>query len=155
MRVSKEYLPRLAEYCRVIESSPESRRTGYAKRLYNELNWLKRLYFLRYFRFDSIAPPPFRKQDIEPFYVEARQLRRLLTAVAAGIEKGMKTGGQEKKTPCNGIDNPWDPYVFQVPNPISMRLDILLGGKDSKKKTNAALVFFSLSVVTVLDHLIN
>jgi hypothetical protein len=36
-----------------------------------------------------------------------------------------------------------------------MRLDILLGGKDSKKKTNAALVFFSLSVVTVLDHLIN
>jgi hypothetical protein len=152
---SKEYLPRLAEYCRVIESSPESRTTGYAKRLLNELSWLKRLYFLPYFRFESIAPPPFRKQDIEPFYTEVRQLRRLLTAVAAGIEKGIKTGGQEKKSPCDGIDNPWDPYIFQVPNPLSLRLDVLLGGKNSKKKTNAALVFFSLSVVTVLDHLIN
>jgi hypothetical protein len=54
--------------------------------------------------------------------------------------------------PCDGIDNPWDPYNFEVPNPVSKRLDALL---DPKKRNNAALVFFSLSVVTVLDHLVN
>jgi hypothetical protein len=148
----KEYLPRLAEYCRILESTSESRTSNYAKRILNELHWTKRLYFLPYYKFESLFPPPFQKRDISPLYPEIRQLRKYLTAVAAGIDQGNKMGGAEQKAPCDGIDNPWDSYVFQVPNPVSVRLNALLA---NKRKNNAALIFFALAVTTVLDYLVN
>jgi hypothetical protein len=148
----KEYLPRLVEYCRILDSSSESRTSNYVRRLANELHWAKRLHFLPYYKFDSILPPPFQKKDIIALYPEFRKLRKYLTAVAAGIEQGNKMGGADAQAPCDGIDNPWDPYIFQVPNPVSRRLDMLLSGK---KKNNATLIFFILAVVTVLDYLVN
>ncbi|MDR3138916.1 MAG: hypothetical protein LBT95_04505 [Treponema sp.] len=148
----KEYLPRLAEYCRILESTSESRTSNYAKRILNELHWTKRLYFFPYYKFESLFPPPFQKRDISPFYPEIRELRKYLAIVAAGIDQGNKTGGAEQRAPCDGIDNPWDSYVFQVPNPVSVRLNALLS---NKKKNNAALIFFALAVTTVLDYLVN
>ncbi|OHE70466.1 MAG: hypothetical protein A2Z99_12780 [Treponema sp. GWB1_62_6] len=154
--LGKEYLPRLSEYCRVLDGSPEARVSTYAKRMLVELYWIKRLYFLPYFRFDNMmSAPPFRRQEIRPVFSVVRELRRLLTTVAAGIEAGSKAGGAAKGAHCDGIDNPWDPYVFQVPNPVSFRLDGLLGGKSSKRKTNAALVYYALSTVIALDSLMN
>jgi hypothetical protein len=148
----KEYLPRLDEYCRLLENSAESRTSNYAKRLINELHWAKRLYFLPYYKFESIMPPPFQKREINSIYPEIRTLRRYLTAVAGGIEQGNKNGGAEKHAPCDGIDNPWDAYVFQVPNPVSQRLDELLAPNN---RNNSSLIYFSLSVAVVLDHLLN
>jgi hypothetical protein len=148
----KEYLPRLSEYCRILENTAESRTSNYAKRLLNELHWTKRLYFLPYYKFESAFPPPFQKRDIAPLYPEIRQVRKYLTAVAAGIEQGNQQGGAEKKAPCDGIDNPWEHYEFQVPNPLSKRLDALL---DEKKRNNASLVFFTLAVTIVADYIIN
>jgi hypothetical protein len=148
-----EYLPRLGEYCRILDSFVESKVSNYAKRLLEELHWIKRLYFFPYYKFESFYPPPFKKNEIGALYPEIRRLRRYLTAIAAGIEQGNKEGGAEKKAPCNGIDNPWDPYVFQVSNPVSVRLDALL--KNPKQKNNASLIFFSLAVTTVLDHIVN
>jgi hypothetical protein len=148
----KEYLTRMAEYIRMMEGSPEARSSAYAKKVATDLHWIKRLYFLPYYKFESLSPPPFQKKDITPIYPEIRKLRRYLAAVAAGIDQGNKAGGAEKRAPCDGIDNPWEPYVFQVPNPLSTRLDSLLAGKS---KNNAALVFFTLAVTAVLDYLVN
>ena len=148
----KEYLPRLAEYCGLLENTAESRTSNYAKRLLNELHWAKRLYFLPYYKFESIMPPPFQKNAVEALYPEVRSLRRYLTAIAAGIEQGNKRGGADERAPCDGIDNPWDPYVFQIPNPVSKRLDLLL---PPKKRNNATLVFFTLAITVVLDQLLN
>jgi hypothetical protein len=147
----KEYLPRLAEYCRILDSPAESRTSPYAARLLNELHWIKRLYFLPYYRFESSGPPPFQKRDITALYPEIRHLRRYLTTIAEGIEQGLKSGGPRDNAHCNGIENPWDGYVFQVPNPVSVRLAALLG----KKRTNASLVFYTLAVTVVLDNLVN
>jgi hypothetical protein len=148
---SKEYLPRLAEYCRILDSPAESRTSPYAKRLINELHWIKRLYFLPYYRFESNAPPPFQKKDVDALYPEIRRLRKHLTAVASGIEHGLKEGGFKSNTHCDGIENPWEEYNFQVPTPVSTRLDALLG----KKRTNASLIFYTLAVTVVLDNLVN
>ncbi|MDR2143945.1 MAG: hypothetical protein LBP29_06215 [Treponema sp.] len=152
MAFEREYFPRLDEYCRLLENTAESRTSNYAKRLLNELHWAKRLYFLPYYKFDSIMPPPFQKNAITAIYPEIKQLRKYLTAVAAGIDQGNKHGGMEKQAPCDGIDNPWSPYVFQVPNPLSTRLDALLS---PKKRNNASLVFFTLAITVLLDHLVN
>ncbi|MDR2766964.1 MAG: hypothetical protein LBB82_01420, partial [Treponema sp.] len=148
----KEYLPRLDEYCRLLENSAESRTSSYARRLLNEMYWTKRLYFLPFYKFESIMPPPFQKREITSIYPEIRSLRRYLTAVAFGIEQGNRNGGAEKQAPCDGIDNPWSPYVFQVPNPVSRRLDALLAPKN---RNNASLIYFTLSAAVVLDHLLN
>jgi hypothetical protein len=148
----KEYLPRLSEYCRLIEQAEGSRTSQYAKKVLNELYWIKRLYFLPYYKFDSLFPPPFQKKDVEALYPEVRALRRSLAAVAAGIDRANKIGGAKKMVPCDGIDNPWEPYNFEVPNPVSARLNALLA---PQKQNNAMLVFFSLAISTVLDHLVN
>ena len=149
---NKEYLPRLLEYCRILEHSAESRTSSFAKRTLNELRWSKRLYFLPYYKFESLGPPPFPSQDAITIYGEVRTLRKYLTLVAAGIEQGNRKGGAEAKAPCPGIENPWDPYNFEIPNPVSKRMDALLS---PAKKNNAVLVFFALSAATVLDNLIN
>jgi len=149
---SKDYLPRLSEYCRMLENSQDARGTPYAKKIINELHWIKRLYFLPYYKFESIGPPPFPKQDIIPVYSLVRKIRKTLTPVVMGIEKGVRAGGAATKAPCDGINNPWENYSFQVPNPVSRRLDILLA---PDKRNNATLIFFTLSVVTILDYIIN
>jgi hypothetical protein len=146
----KEYLPRLVEYCRILENSSESRSSVYAKKILTELNWIKRLYFLPYYKFESIGPPPFQKQDVIAIYGAVRTLRKYLASVAVGIEQAGRQGGAG--SPCDGIDNPWEAYHFEVPNPVSKRLDMLLA---PGKRNNASLIFFALSAATVLDTLIN
>ena len=148
----KEYIPRLSDYIRILEGSSEERSSTYTKKVLAELHWIKRLYFLPYYKFESLIPPPFSKKSISPIYSEIAKLRRYLTMVAAGIEHGNKAGGAATHAPCDGIDNPWEPYVFQVPNPLSTRLDSLLA---QKVRNNASLVFFCLAVTTVLDYIVN
>ena len=140
------------EYCRILENSAESRTSVYAKKTLTELHWIKRLYFLPYYKFESLGPPPFQKQDTIAIYGEIRTLRKYLTAVAMGIEQATRQGGAAAKIPCDGIDNPWDSYHFEVPNPVSKRLDVLLA---PGKRNNASLIFFSLSAATIMDTLIN
>jgi hypothetical protein len=149
---AKEYLPRLSEYCSMIEHSAESRMSSFAKKTFDGLRWLKRLYFMPYFKFESLGPPPFQKQDVTAIYSEVRNLRKYLTLVAAGIERGNQVGGAEEKARCDGIDNPWNKYIFEIPNPVSRRIDALLA---PNRRNNTAIIFFALSVVTVLDNLLN
>lgn len=148
----KEYLPRLNEYCQMLEQSSDTKNSAYGRRIINELNWAKRLFFMPYYKFETIGSPPFQKRDTIPIYAEIKLLRRYLAAVAAGIEQSNRQGNAESAAPCDGIDNPWEIYNFEIPNPISIRLDMLLA---PKKRTNAALIFSCLSVAVVLDHLVN
>jgi hypothetical protein len=148
----KEYLPRLSEYCRMLEHSVEAKNSVFAKKTLNELHWIKRLYFLPYYKFEAMGPPPFKNQDASVVYGQIRTLRKYLTMVAGGIEQGNRKGGAAAKAPCDGIDNPWDPFVFEIPNPVSKRLNIMLG---PAKRNNAVLIFFALTVATLLDNLLN
>lgn len=146
----KEYLSRLTEYCRLLESS--DRTSAYTKRLYGELQWVRKLYFFPYYQFETFTSPPIPKNNINAIYPEARQLRKLLSLVVASIEEANKNGGAETLAHCEGVNNPWDAYTFQVTNPISKRLDMLLG---PKRRTNATLVSFTLMVVSVMDHILS
>jgi len=149
----REYLPRLSEYVRILEGPIEERNSQYTKRIITELHWVKRFYLLPFYKFESLVPPTLQKKDSVAIYAKIRTLRKYLAAVATGIEYGNKAGGSEAGTKCDGIENPWEPYAFQVPNPVSIRIDAILAGV--KIKTNASLVYFCLAVATVLDHLLN
>jgi len=149
---TKEYLPLLSEYCRILEHSTESRTSPYAKRAVNDLRWAKRLYFLPYYKFESLGPPPFQKREITAIYSEIRTFRKYLTMIATSIEKWMQAGGETSKIPCECLENPLSPYSFDITNPVSKRMDALL---PPNKRNTVHLIFFTLAAVTVLDHLIN
>ncbi|MDR2518763.1 MAG: hypothetical protein LBD13_05040 [Spirochaetaceae bacterium] len=149
---TQEYLARLIEYCQLLETSLDSRGTNYAKRIYAELQGIKRSAFFPHYRFENIMATSVKKNIMPPVFPEIRKLRKYLTVVASGIEAG-KQSGADKQGPCKGIANPWAPYNFQVAsNPLAMRLDTLLG---PAKRNNASLIYFTLSVVTVLDYFVN
>jgi hypothetical protein len=149
---AKEYLPRLSDYCSMLEHSADGKNSVYGKRTMNELRWTKRLYFLPYYKFASLGPPPFKNHETTTIYGQIRNMRKCLTLVAAGIEQGNRRGGVQAKAPCSGIENPWATYHFEVPNPVSKRLDALLS---PDKRNNAVLIFFALSTATLLDTLLN
>ncbi|MDR0759412.1 MAG: hypothetical protein LBF74_04795 [Treponema sp.] len=150
--LEKEYLPRLSEYCRILESSSESRTSSYSRRLLSELCWIKRCFFLPYYKFMSPFPCQIQKKDVKPLSSGIRLLRRHLTTAAGCIEKSIKAGGAAGNVRCEGINNPWDPYNFQVSNPVSVRLDAIL---NPKQRNNASLIFFTLAAAIVLDFLVN
>jgi hypothetical protein len=150
--LEKEYLPRLSEYCRMLETSPESRNSGYSRRLLNDVCWIKRYFFLPHYKFFSSFPAPIQKKDVRSLSSRVRSLRRCLTAAAGCIKKNIKAGDTAGKPLREGISNPWDPYNFQVSNPVSVRLDAIL---NPKQRTNVSLIFFTLAASIVLDFLVN
>ena len=148
----KGYLPRMAEYVRIAEGSIEERNSPYTKKIVSEMHWIKRLYLLPFYNFEYRIAPPIQKSEVTQIYVKIKILRKYLSAVAANIEQGKKAGGAEANVFCDAIDNPWAPYVFQVTNPVSKRLDALL---KARSRNNASLVYFCLAVAIVLDHIVN
>ncbi len=152
----KEYYQRLNEYCRILDNTSESRTSRYALTTLSEAMWIKRLFFMPYFRFESmLTRPHFRHSDLPKLHKSIRELKRILGHVAICIEKGMKAGGAKTDASCSSIENPWEPWNFQVPNPISIRISALLPEKKPSRRTNAALVYYTLSVVSVLDYIVN
>lgn len=51
------------------------------------------------------------------------------------------------------IANPWEKYKFDLPSPVSRRLDVLLGARQSERSsaTNGNLIRCTHNVVAVLD----
>jgi hypothetical protein len=150
----KEYLERLVEYCELLTGSPEARTSSFAIRLVDEMNLIKRMYFFPHYKYTitSSLASSFQKKNITPIFREVRRLRKCLALFVHEVEKALSEGGAEAKVLCNGIENPWAPYVFQISNPISKRLDILLG---QKNKNNASLVLITYAVATILDYFEN
>ncbi|MDR0784894.1 MAG: hypothetical protein LBE74_03300 [Treponema sp.] len=153
--LSREYLGRLMEYCELLIGSTEARTSTFAVRLIDEMNLAKRLYFFPHYEYtatSALTASAFQKKGITPIFREVKKLRRGLALFVNEIEKALRKGGAEAKVLCNGIENPWAPYTFQITNPVSKRLDILLG---AKKRNNASLVLFTFAVTTVLDFFEN
>lgn len=49
----------------------------------------------------------------------------------------------------------WNHYHFPMPNTISRRLDVLLGGRNSPKTNNLNLLKYTACVLSVLDWWLN
>jgi hypothetical protein len=144
----KKYLPLIYEYAHYFEHSSQKMNSTYALNIASEIHWIRRYYFLPSYEYTPVTPPSFAKKDVVALYVTARRLRKDLTGCAAAIEAANMEGGATTLAQVDGIKNPWEHYDFQVENPLSKRLDMLLG---KKQRNNAALIFFTLAAATVLD----
>jgi hypothetical protein len=148
----RTYLPRLTEFVKLFYNPLEPRQRSYAAKLREELNWQARLYLFPSLRIDTFAQPSINKKDISAIFPKVRILRHDFAAIAGEIEKALQAGGASTSAECAAISNPWEKYVFQVANPLSKRLNMLLG---AQSRTNVSLIYYTLSVLTVLDYLLN
>ncbi|MDR2445497.1 MAG: hypothetical protein LBD44_06140 [Spirochaetaceae bacterium] len=144
----KKYLPLINEYAHYFEHSAQKRNSTYAMSIASDIHWVRRYYFLPNYGYIPSTPPSFLKKDVVSLYVTARRLRKGLAECAVAIEDAIKKGGASTNVMVTGIKNPWETYNFQIENPLSKRLNILLG---KSQKHNASLIFFALAIVTVLD----
>ncbi|MDR2468557.1 MAG: hypothetical protein LBD22_06320 [Spirochaetaceae bacterium] len=146
------YLRLVDEYVAVLKSSGGNAKTNYAMALINDIFWARRYYLFPLYEYKSGMPPTFSKKDIRSMFALSRRLRNALTNIAADIDIANKAGGAKTAAACKLIENPWDNYIFEIANPISKRLDMLLP-KD--QRTNVNLIFFVMAAVTLLDNHLN
>jgi hypothetical protein len=144
----KKYLPLIHEYAHYFEHSAQKRNSTYAVNIASDIHWIRRYYFLPNYEYTPPTPPSFLKKDVVALYAVARRLRRDLTECAVEIESAKRMGGASTNVMVIGIENPWTAYNFQVENPLSKRLNLMLG---KNQRHNASLIFFTLAIVTVLD----
>jgi hypothetical protein len=145
----KNYIPRIAEYVHFFEHSGRNRTSTYAVNIASDIHWIRRFYFLPNYETLPPTPPSFIKKDVIALYPLIHSLRKDLTACASAIEAANSAGGSTSGADVMGIANPWEAYKFEVENPLSKRLNMLLG---KNQRNNASLIFFTLAIVTVLDN---
>jgi hypothetical protein len=148
----RTYLPRLAEFVKLSYNPLEPKQKTYAMKLREELNWSARLFLFPSLKIDSFTQALKHKKDVTPVFSKIRTLRQDFTIIAEKIEEALRSGGASVQAPCAAIHNPWDQYIFQVANPLSKRLNMLLG---KENRTNVSLIYYALSALAVLDYLVN
>jgi hypothetical protein len=146
------YLPRLAEFAKLFYIPLEAKQKLYAMKVREELTWTARLFLFPLLKSDRFSKTFVHNKDISRAFSKIRTLRQDFTVIAEEIEKAIQEGGASAHAPCAAINNPWDRYVFQVENPLSRRLNALLG---KERRTNVSLIYYTLSVVSVLDYFLN
>jgi hypothetical protein len=148
----KKYLLRINEYAHYFEHAGEKKTSTYAMNIASDIHWMRRYCFFPNYVNTPPTPPSFARKDVLPLYSTARRLRRDLTACAVAIEEANRFGGAAAAAVVHNIENPWEAYNFQVENPLSKRLDMLLV---KSQRNNASLVFFTLAIAAVLDIYLN
>ena len=96
-----------------------------------------------------------KDERLPPFFVRVSHLKSLLVKYRDSIESAPAGSDANVEGSVPGVQNPWAPYKFDIPNSVSRRLDALCGGKHAKCKTNALLIQYTLSILQVLDWWVN
>jgi hypothetical protein len=145
----------LKAYTHQIYTQPDFHKTPYGRKLLSNMYTLTKSMFLPHFNIQMYGSARLIKDDrLPPFYIRTARLRRVLERYYEAIHDAPPES-EANGTAVPGVQNPWDPYKFDIANPLSKRLDALCGGKHSRMKTNATLIRYTLSILHVLDWWIN
>ncbi len=150
----KKYGDYLRPFVNAAYSQKDYPSSQYGKESINNMLWKQKYYFFPYYKFNApTLTKPVNDSKYKPLYARTDYMRTLFTTLVRRIDEN-----QAGRKPVLGITNPWDRYVFDVPNTVSKRLDVLLGAKkddESTNATNANLLKYTLLIMAVLDWWIN
>ncbi len=167
--VFKTYIARLVDYCRNIEKDPSFTRSELGRKAVRELEFIKRIHVLPYLKAEAIfySAVPSKKNSMK-FFEVVRETREVLLGITAELDALPELPGSGRdslsKTECNSVHNPADSYVFDLANPVSKRLDWIAmkgkkhahaKGKGCDDRTNADIIRTCLTLVSVVDYLVN
>lgn len=128
--------------------------TQIGKKVINTLYWETKYSFLPQFTFERLLlERPINENKVISLASRTAFFRKVFTTLSKQIAVAEKTSA-----PIKGFPNPWEKYKFDLPTPVSKRLDVILHAKTKGPKvtaTNANLVKYITCVVSVLDWWIN
>lgn len=150
----KLYLPNLRDFVNNLYAQRDFLRNQYGKRLMSNLQWHIYYNFLPYMRFEQLLldkPSNESKVRILPSRVSVLvdELARITAAADASANEGKE---------FEEIPNIFAPYKFSLPNVVSQRVGVLLGGskqKQGSRATNLNLLKYTYAVASVLDWWVN
>ena len=126
----------------------------FGKKMLTNMLWQTKYNFLPLFEFEQLLlEKPQNDMKYRPLCMRTDFLRTTFTAMSKNIDSCVASKGV-----VLGISNPWAKYQFDIPNPVSKRMDVLLNAKKplaETSATNANLIKYSLCIVSVLDWWVN
>ena len=149
----KKYCEQLCDFVNQQYSQGDFKNSLFGKKLLTSILWQTKYNFLPHFEFEQLLlEKPANDDKYIPLCLRTDFLRQNLTSLSKEIDKQSGTKGL-----VLGISNPWEKYEFDIPNPVSKRLDVLLGRKSQGESaaTNANLIKYAMCLVSVLDWWIN
>ena len=151
---NKKYGDYLREFVNAVYLQKDYANTQYGKESLNNILWRTKYYFLPNFKFNApILAKPTNDSKYKPLCSRTDYVRTAFTVLARRIDENQAGHGT-----VLGVVNPWDRYVFDIPNTVSKRLDVLLGAKrddETTAATNANLIKYTLCIMSVLDWWVN
>lgn len=149
----KNYSEQITDLVNNEYSQPDFKSTLFGKKIITSLLWQTKYNFLPHFTFEQLLlEKPKNDSPYRSLCLRTTFLVNFFTELSKQIDSAAAT-----KAEILGIKNPWDKYRFDIPNPVSKRMDVLLGAKKQTDTaaTNANLIKYALCVVAVLDWWIN
>lgn len=150
----KQYIDQILHFVNQQYTQSDFRTSQLGKKIMTDVLWQTKFNFLPHFEFEQLLlEKPANDNRYMPLYFRTDFLRKTFTELSRKIDVAAKT-----KDKVEGIDNPWKKYVFDIPNPVSKRLDVLLGAKksaDTTQATNANLIKYAMCIMAVLDWWVN
>lgn len=149
----KNYSEQITDLVNNEYSQPDFKSTLFGKKIITSLLWQTKYNFLPHFTFEQLLlEKPKNDSPYRSLCLRTTFLVNFFTELSKQIDSAAAT-----KAEILGIKNPWDRYRFDIPNPVSKRMDVLLGAKKQTDTaaTNANLIKYALCVVAVLDWWIN
>lgn len=144
----KDYLSELKEYVNHIYTESNFKKLPYAKKKMSNMQWQIKNMFLPHLSFDLVfMERPNKDGTYKPLQLRVEYLKSIFSTLIARLEISPKD--------VSGAPNILEKYLFDIPNVVSKRIDVLLGGKKSKGVTNLNLLKYTLSIICVLDWWIN
>ena len=144
----------LRTYVNTLYSQKDYAQSNFGKENLNNILWRMKYFFLPHFKFNApVLQKPINDTKYKPFYGRTDYIRTVFTTLVRRIDENSAA-----KRTVLGVMNPWDKYNFDLPNPVSKRIDVLLGAKREASvsaATNANLIKYTLCVISVLDWWIN
>ncbi|MBQ0039927.1 MAG: hypothetical protein KBS64_05830 [Treponema sp.] len=144
----------LRTYVNTLYSQKDYAQTNFGKENLNNILWRMKYFFLPHFKFNApVLQKPINDTKYKPFYGRTDFVRTVFTTLVRRIDEN-----SEGKKTVLGVMNPWDKYSFDLPNPVSKRIDVLLGAKREASvtaATNANLIKYTYCIMSVLDWWVN
>lgn len=153
----KKYCTILRDYVGNLTASMEYAGSALGKKMTSNLLWFSRNQFLAGLQFDlRFLDRPDPDKSLPPLGRRVSKLKAAFNYILGKSVQAYKENPKEAMQRNDlGVEHIFKPYQFPVPNTVSRRLDVLLGGKNSKNANVFNLIKYTNYAITVLDWWVN
>lgn len=153
----RHYLTNLKEIVNNVDAKVDYTESQFGGRALSNLYWYAKNQFLPLLRFElKFLDTPKADTMLEPIFKQVPEIRKTFEEIIARANKAFAENPENAKESTDlGALKLWGQYHFPMPNFISRRLDVLLGGKKSGNTNNLNLLKYTACILSVLDWWIN